>query len=55
MDAKELTQKYFKDHQDIYELKKQVEYLTNEVTLLRRFVDDMKIDIKMLQNVRRGG
>lgn len=53
MDAKELTEKYFVHHQDIYELKKKVEYLENEVTLLRRLVDDMRIDIKMLEKMRR--
>lgn len=53
MDAKELTEKYFVDHQDICELKKKVEYLENEVKLLRRFVEDMRIDIKLLENMRR--
>ena len=32
----------------IRELEKQNEYLTQEAMKLRRFVDDMKIDIKML-------
>jgi cell division protein FtsB len=52
MNAQELTERYHKQSQEISELKKQVDYLTQECRLLRRFVEDAQIDIKMLQNRR---
>ena len=43
------TNFYLKNLQNKIEtLEKQNEYLTQEAMKLRRFVDDMKIDIKML-------
>lgn len=48
MNAQELTIVVNKQGDRIRELEKQNEYLTQETEKLRRFVDDMKIDIKML-------
>ena len=48
MNAQELTIVVNKQGNRIRELEKQNEYLTQEAEKLRRFVDDMKIDIKML-------
>ena len=48
MNAQELTIVVNKQGDRIRELEKQNEYLTQEAEKLRRFVDDMKIDIKML-------
>ena len=53
MDARELTKKYFEDHQSLREAQKQIEYLTQECAKLRRMVEDMQIDIKMLEHMRR--
>ena len=48
MNAQELTIVVNKQGNRIRELEKQNEYLTQEAEKLRRFVDDMKIDIKLL-------
>lgn len=53
MDAKELTKKYNEQHNQIRELTKQVEYLTQELEKQRLILDDMKIDVQMLQQSRR--
>ena len=53
MNAQELTKRYDYLNNDVYELKKQVEYLTQECEKLRRFYSDMQIDIKMLSTNRR--
>ena len=52
MDARELTDKYYKMSTDISELKKQVAYLTTETEKLRVLMDDLKIDIKMMGGKR---
>ena len=54
MNAQELTEKYFKNKYMIEDLDKRVEYLEQEYAKLRRIVEDMQIDIKMMQNMRRG-
>lgn len=53
MDARELTIRYHEDHQSLRNAEKQIEYLTQECQKLRRMVEDMQIDIKMMQNMRR--
>lgn len=53
MDARELTNKYFEDHQRLFEAEKQVEFLTQECQKLRRMVEDMQIDIKMMEHMRK--
>lgn len=49
MDARELTKHVYKIENEIADLKNEVEFLTNENKLLRRFIEDMQVDIKMLQ------
>lgn len=48
MDARELTEKYYKMSGEITELKKTVDYLEQETQKLRRIVSDLQIDIKMM-------
>ena len=52
MDARELTKKVIEQENRIFMLEKQVEYLTQEFEKQRLIIDDMKIDVKMLQNRR---
>lgn len=52
MDARELTKKVIEQENRIFMLEKQVEYLTQEFEKQRLFIDDMKIDVKMLQSRR---
>ncbi len=52
MDARELTKRYEKLMNDYIETKKKVDYLEQEVSKLRLFVDDMKVDIAMLEKRR---
>lgn len=52
MDARELTKRYEKLMDDYIETKKKVDYLEQEVSKLRLFVDDMKVDIAMLEKRR---
>lgn len=52
MDARELTEKYYKMSTDITELKKQMEYVLTETEKLRVLMDDLKIDIKMMEGKR---
>ena len=47
MNARELTEKYYKDHADIAELQKRVSYLEQVVEKLELKVKDMEIDVKM--------
>lgn len=49
MDAKELTKVVNNQSSEIIELKKQVDYLTQEVEKLRLLMDDMKYDVMDLQ------
>lgn len=49
MDARELTKYVYKIDNEVKDLKNEVEFLTNENKLLRRFIEDMQVDIKMLQ------
>lgn len=49
MDARELTKKMYEQQNIIYEHDKRIEYLEQELEKLRMFIDDMKIDLKMLQ------
>lgn len=53
MDARELTPIVEKNKGRIFLLEKQVEYLTQETEKLRIFVDDMRIDLQMMQNMQR--
>jgi regulator of replication initiation timing len=48
MDARELTKTYNDLRNDVIELKKQVDYLTQENEKLRMIVEDLRIDIKMM-------
>lgn len=52
MDAKELTKVVDRQSNTIAELKKQVEYLTQELEHQRIIINDMKIDVQMLQRAR---
>jgi len=54
MDARELTKVVDRQSNDIRELKKQVEYLTQELEHQRIIINDMKIDIQMMQRSRYG-
>lgn len=49
MDAKELTKVVNNQSSEIIELKKQVDYLTQEVEKLRLLMDDIKYDVMDLQ------
>ncbi len=49
MDAKELTKVVEKQRNEIYELKKKVDFLTIEYEKQRMFIDDLKVDVEMLQ------
>ena len=53
MDARELTKKYIDMSNELFQTKKQVEYLTQEFEKLRLLVEDMKIDIQMMQRGNR--
>jgi regulator of replication initiation timing len=53
MDAKELTKKYHEQRYQIDELKKEVEFLLNENKRLSMLVDDLRVDVKMLEQSRR--
>ena len=53
MDAKELTKVVERQANEIYELKKQVEFLTQEVNKQRMLLDDLRIDVQMDKNMRR--
>ena len=52
MNAQELTEYYFKCKYIVDDLAKRVEYLEQENAKLRRMVEDMQIDIKLMQNMR---
>lgn len=54
MDAKELTKAYHTQEARISELEKQVRFITDEYEKLRLFVDDLRIDVKMLNHGRQG-
>lgn len=53
MDAKELTKVVERQTNEIYELKKQVEFLTQEVNKQRMLLDDLRIDVQIDKNMRR--
>ena len=53
MDARELTKKYMDMSNELFQTKKQVEYLTQELEKLRLLVEDMKIDVQMMQRGNR--
>lgn len=53
MNAQELTERYFKIKDVVYDLNKKVEYLEQENVKLRRAVEDMQIDIKMMQHMNK--
>lgn len=53
MDAKELTQKYYALTNEFVEVKKQVEFLTQEFEKQRLIIEDMKIDVQMLSRQKR--
>lgn len=49
MDARELTPIVEKNKDEIFLLKKQVEFLTQEFEKQRMIISDMQIDLKMMQ------
>ena len=49
MNAKELTEKYYKDHADFAELQRKVEILQQFVDKLQLRVQDMDVDLRMMQ------
>ena len=49
MDARELTEKYWKQKEEIAELQRKVNYLEAVVDKMDLKVKDMEIDVKMLQ------
>lgn len=51
MDA--LTKKHMDLSNELFQTKKQVEFLTQEVEKLRLLVEDMKIDIKMVEGTKK--
>ena len=53
MNARELTKYAWKLDNEILEIKKEIEFLTNENAILRRKLEDLEIDVKMIENVRR--
>ena len=53
MDARELTKHVYTIENTIYELRAEVDFLTNENTILRRKIEDIEVDVKMLENMRR--
>lgn len=52
MDAKELTVKYYKDHERLDELERKCSYLSMVVEKLELRLKDAEIDLKMLQKSR---
>lgn len=54
MDAKELTPIVQKNKDEIFLLKKQVEFLTQEFEKQRLLIQDMKIDVQMMQRSKNG-
>ena len=53
MDARELTKKVYELENIIYDLRKRIEYLEDINRKLEMYVDDLQIDVKMLENMRR--
>ena len=53
MDARELTEKYWALENEVAKLKKEVEYLKDEIQKLRMLTEDMKIDLLMLERSKR--
>lgn len=53
MDARELTKHMYDQQNKTIDLAKRVEYLEQESVKLRRFIDDIKIDLEMMQAERR--
>lgn len=49
MDARELTKCMFEQQNKTIDHEKRIAYLEQEVVKLRRFIDDIKIDIEMMQ------
>ena len=52
MDARELTEKYYKDHEKLEDLERKCSYLTMVVEKLEMKYKDLEIDVKMLQKSR---
>lgn len=52
MNAKELTKVVNEQSNRIIELEKDMEYLKQEFKKQRMFIDDLKIDVKMLEKMR---
>ena len=52
MDARELTPIVQKNKDDVYQLKKDVELLKQELAKQRLLIDDMRIDVQMLEKRR---
>jgi len=49
MDARELTKVYEQIRSEQQDMKRTVDYLEQECAKLRRIVEDLKIDVKMMQ------
>ena len=52
MNAKELTEKYWKQKEEIAELQRKVNYLEAVVEKTELKVRDMEVDVKMMQSRR---
>lgn len=52
MAARELTKEYTRISNELFTTKKQVEYLTEETKKLRMILEDLRLDVKMMQNRR---
>ena len=49
MDARELTEKYYKDHEKLNELERKVNYLEQVLEKLQLKVNDLDIDVRMIR------
>lgn len=53
MDARELTEKYWKQKEEIAELQRKTNYLEQVVEKMELKLKDMEVDVKMLQGLKR--
>lgn len=53
MNALELTEKYYQQKAQIKNLQETVDYLEQEVKRLRMFYEDLKVDVQMLERIRK--
>lgn len=52
MDARELTKAMYDQQNKTHDHEERIAYLEQEVEKLRRFISDIQIDIKMMQERR---